>query len=354
MSEQPQEQETTAPDVEQLNLLSNNLRLGGLALMTVCMALTFGLALWVGWHRKSPVVQAMQPVFLIMLLVGNIITNSSIVPVGMDDSTTSNPDAACEVFPWLNAIGQTFILSAMFSKLWRVNQIFHSEGFQRKVVTAKEMIWPFLILLSLNVIALGATTLLDPRMWVRVPIDGDQNNTVGQCTYESWVGEAFEYARAFINFSALIILCVQAYRARDIKSEFSEARGVALALFCSLQSVVIIFPTLRLIEESNTDARYFLEVLLELTTSLAMLFFIFGPLIAHHRQFQKRKGNRVSLTDGTRVSGIASSSAASSAAEKLASLDLLDAHQRIVDLEAKVKSLNARISDLMGPECSRA
>lgn len=352
MSDQPPQ----AGEEEELNLLNNDLRVAGLALMAACMALAAGLALWVGWHRKSPVVRAMQPVFLVLLLVGNIITNASIVPVGMDDATTSNPDAYCQAFPWLNAVGQTAILSAMFSKLWRINQIFHTQGFQRKVVTAKEMVWPFAILLSLNVIALVATTVLDPLVWVRVPIDGDENNTVGHCTHDSWVGEAIEGARAFVNFTALAILCVQAYRARDIKSEFSEARGVALALFCSLQSVVIIVPTLRLIEESNTDARYFLEVLLELTTSVAMLFFIFGPLIAHHRQFQKRKDARISLTDGTRVSGVVScaSSVASNPAEELASLDLVEARRRILDLEAKVKELNTRISDLQGPECSRA
>ena len=120
-----------------------------------------------------------------------------------------------------------------------------------------------------------------------------------------------------------------------------------LALFCMLQSVIIINPTLRLIEESNTDARYFLEVLLELTTSFAMLCFIFGPLIAHQRAFQKRKGTRVSLTDGTRVSGFGPSTAEN---PEVASLDLIEARQRIADLEANVKSLNTRVSDLMGPE----
>ena len=369
-------------DAINLNLLNENLRWIGLGLMTVCLLLTLALAGWVYRHRKAPVVQAMQPVFLIMLCAGNIITNFTIVPLSVDDSMTSSQqhlDAACQALPWLTSMGRTLILSALFSKLWRVNQIFHTQGFQRKVITAKEMMWPFAILLSLNLCTVITSTVFDPRHWVREPVHEDNNNynnnynnnTVGYCRYDTWVGICMDVVRGCINFGALVILCVQAYRARDIRSEFSEARGVALALFGNAQAVFLAWPTLWLLHgdngKTNVNAQYLMEVLLEVTTSVPMLLFIFGPLIAHHRQYRQRLCVRSSLVgNGPRVSGIALPNATGSGAGTmsvassdggpdmlldLAPLDIIEARRRIADLEAKVKELNTRISDQKGPEC---
>lgn len=367
---------------ENLVFLNHDLRLVGLGVMSACLIVASSLAAWVYGHRKAPVVQAMQPVFLIMLCVGNGITNFTILPMSMDASiaSTRGLDAACQSLPWLNSIGRTLILSALFSKLWRVNQIFHAQGFQRKVVTAKEMMWPIVILLSLNLCTVLTANLIDPRHWVQEPIYADDEEeittstpVVGYCTYDTWVGKSLDIFRACVNFGALIILCVQAYRARDIRSDFSEARGVALALFCNAQAVIVAWPTLWLMEETNVNARFLLEVLLELTTSLPMLLFIMGPVIAHHQQYRKRQCTRISLVGNVpRVSGVATttnattggnigtttlSSAVSDDGQEyplgLASLDLIAARIRITDLEAKVKELNNCISDLKGPECRR-
>lgn len=264
-----------------LNLLDQGVRLAGLVLMGLNQLLALSLIAWVWWNRASPVVKAKQVAFLILLAFGTIVTSSTIIPLGADDQNASNVSAACQAYQWLNSVGAAFILSALFSKLYRVNQIFHADRYQRKVVTVKDVLWPFAILVSLNVLFLTIETAVDPVEWDRVPIDNDENDTIGYCSHDGPVGIAMEALRMVVNFIALIFLCIQAYRARDVSTEFSEARGIAIALFTMLQAVIIVFPTEALLEKEDRDARYMLLVLLEVVTNLSLLFFIFGPIVAH-------------------------------------------------------------------------
>ena len=279
--------------VEEKNLLDDSLRTVGLVLMSLGMALSLFLGLWVFCKRRSPIVRATQPTFLVMLCIGSIISLSIIVPLGANDENTANIDAACLSMPWLDGLGSTFIFAALFSKLWRVNKIFHAGGFQRKVVTVKEVLWPFFIILSLNLLFLVIMTAVDPPVWIRKPINSDVPEvTVGSCDFEGEVGSAMLALQGIVNIIAIILLCVQAYRARDIRSEFSEARGVALALFCMLQANIITYPTYLLLDEGDADARYMLLVLAGITSIFALLLFVFGPLISHQRKYQ-REGGRV-------------------------------------------------------------
>jgi len=353
------------PQLEDVNnvALDPTTRLVGLSLMGLCMSLTVLLAIWVYRNRNSPPVRAMQPLFLIVLLLGNIVTNATIWPLSLDDTNTNQHiDQACMLYSYLDSFGSTIILSALFSKLWRVNQIFHAEGFQRKVVTPQEVLWPFGILVSINLVTLITTNVADPLVWVRevtrVDENGDPTETVGYCAYEQGnrgVGQAMEYLQDTVDFVALVILCVQAYRARDIRTEFSEARGVALALFSMAQAVVIVFATKMVLDEENVDGNYILDVLLEITTSMAILFFIFAPLITHQSQFQGG-GNRRSMAT-TFVTGVSLETSNATAASKdgadLKSFQLKEARNRISELEMQVKTLTSRLAEVEQPppEC---
>jgi len=274
----------------ELNVLDGKARVAGLVLMSTTIFLALGLAVWTGWCRKSPPVMAMQPVFLTMLAFGIIVTNLAIIPLSMDESTTTNLDVACMSYTWLNTLGATFILSAFFSKLWRINKIFTSaEGFRRKAVMAKDVIWPFTILFTTNILLLVIVTTVDPRVWDPEGA-GTTTEPVGCCTYEGTVGEILEAVLALVNFVALIFVIVQAYKARNIRSEYSDSRGILFAVFSMFQGILISFPSSVLIEDQNKDATYVQLVVLEIVTSWSILFFIFGPVVAKHR---KLKGERV-------------------------------------------------------------
>ena len=195
---------------------------------------------------------------------------------------------------------------------------------------------------------------MDPYVWIREPIDDDdETNTRGKCGYEGdGLGDLLEGLLGLVNFIALIILCVQAYRARDIRSEFSEARGVLLALFSMLQATIIVAPTEELLNEDNTNARYILAVLYETTTNLTLLLFIFGPIIAHHRKFQRDGGSLATQ----RITGVDADSRASEShtdEQQLTLAELREAKGQISDQEVELRALRSRnreLEDLLGKQ----
>jgi len=124
----------------------------------------------------------MQPIFLIMLCFGTILTSLSIIFLGVDENSKIDVDRACAVYPWLVGFGDTFVFSSLFTKLWRVNQVFHAQRFERKVVTIKRVLWPLAIFFTLDLGLLLVATIIDPIVWVRTPVD-DNNETVCELFY---------------------------------------------------------------------------------------------------------------------------------------------------------------------------
>jgi len=347
-----------------LNLISDEAKRIGIALAVFLVLLACFLMGWVIYNRKSPVVKAMQPIFLVMLCFGTLLSSTSIAFLGVDESSNIDPDKACRVYPWLYGLGDTFIYCSLFTKLWRVNQVFHAARFERKVVTICRVLWPFAIFLTLNLGFLLVATLVDPIAWVREPvndgnnsedgepIEGDENNTFGHCAYEEGVGEAMDGLLGLVNFVALIILCVQAYRARDVRSEFSEARGVALALVSWLQIMIISAPIEGLLKDSDTTVMYALQVLTSFMRNLSLLFFIFGPLISHQRKF-RREGGTLNVHRVTGVGG--GTDATTGTVGDLGSMEeLRNARCRISELQSQVETLNARINELQDPASPEA
>jgi hypothetical protein len=55
----------------------------------------------------------------------------------------------CMSVPWLLSLGFTISFSVLFSKLWRMNKLFHHESFRRVNVTEKNVLAPFATLFTL-------------------------------------------------------------------------------------------------------------------------------------------------------------------------------------------------------------
>lgn len=367
-------------DVE-FNLLDEPTRIAGLVLMSISLALAVYLAAWTFLRRNSPVVKAMQPAFLCMLTCGSMLSLLAIVPMGMNDFNTANIDAACMSIHWLEDMGESIQYIALVAKLWRVNQIFKAaESMRRKTVTVKDVLWPFSIVLLVNLSTLIVQTAVDPVVWKRYPIEDDWRNTFGVCMSESAVGISMESLRGMANFIALIILCVQAYKARGIESDFSEARGVVLTGFVMLEATILGLPAYIMMEDGNAKAKYIVGVLGIFSVNTFMLLFIFGPIMAKER---KRLRGAKSSDDNAKkvhVSGLAqglhdSSTSTSTnvtemvynsvvfSATKNASesgddvdgdsssvpLDLNAALLRIVSLESQLQEMRSRIPNLEEP-----
>lgn len=315
-----------------LNQLNRPTRAAGYSLMGIVLSLSVFFAIWIALYRQSRVVKTMQPIFLIPVCMGIFISTLSILPLGLDDGVISNVDTACMSIPWLNGIGISLKLSALFSKLWRVNKIVNGPSFQKKIVTAKDVMWPLLTLLSLNLIILVIWTIVDPVEWVREPVYGeDYSNTYGYCK-DGTAGAVLHLLLTIVNAVALALMSIQAYKARNVSSELSEARSIGFAMFSWLNVYIVASPMLNMVSPAETAAIFITNVLVDVLPNLCMLLFVFFPIIQHHRKApDQTKGNRIMIS-GIEANG----------SEDAQSRD----NQVVRDLEAQVKLLDSRVVEL--------
>ena len=218
--------------------------------------------------------------------------SSAIVPLSIDDSIASlqGCNIACMATPWLGSIGFTVVFSALFSKLHRVHKLLkNAENFRKVKISEKDVLKPFLVLLTLNVTSLLVWTVVDPWVWVRVPVNPDIPwSTYGTCRSEDdgLVSKIFGALTLVINLAALLFACVQAYQARNIATEYAESKYIGIAIFGLFQLCIVGLP-LTFLVRGNSKALYFLISGLIFTICMSVLLLMFVPKI----QQQTKKGD---------------------------------------------------------------
>jgi gamma-aminobutyric acid type B receptor len=164
-------------DVDQ-NLLGNLKYIGFTCFGLVALSALACVA-WTFYHRDCMVVTAAQPFFLMMTAGGVLLVSSTLVPLSFDDKgdpdsmTTTRSIGICMSVPWLAFTGFTVTFSALFSKTWSVNKFFHSpSAFGRIQISKKDVLAPFMVLLTCNFIVLICWTVIDPLTYKRQFDDG--------------------------------------------------------------------------------------------------------------------------------------------------------------------------------------
>eukprot|EP00984_Skeletonema_dohrnii_P016849 scaffold7548_cov104-Skeletonema_dohrnii-CCMP3373.AAC.3 len=229
---------------EDKNLIGDVRWIGyGLGFVIIAMALLFSG--WVAINRKHRVVKISQPIFLHLICLGVLVLSSAIFPLGIDDtdSTEQGRNAACASIPWLVSLGFSLVFSALFSKLWRINRVFAAAAtMKRVVVTEKDVLKPFAVLMTSNFVILLSWTLVDPMVFERVYTD--ELTSYGRCMPQGNEWKGFIASLAILNFIALIIVNVQAYHARSINDELSESKYIGLATLSMFQIFIVGVPLL--------------------------------------------------------------------------------------------------------------
>lgn len=177
--------------------------LGGLKWIGwTCFVVTASLAIfcivWSIWHRRNAVVKASQPFFLVLTATGVLVMSGALVPLSFDDADSdaiggsskmsdTKATAVCMSIPWLAFTGYTISMSALFSKTWRINHFFRSNSaFARIRVTERDVLAPFIVLVTINLIILLCWTLWDPLKFERRYLEGTdvwnrEIESVGRC-----------------------------------------------------------------------------------------------------------------------------------------------------------------------------
>jgi 7 transmembrane sweet-taste receptor of 3 GCPR len=266
--------------VARLNYVFPGIRMLALTLTAVAAMATIYCTIWFYTHRNARIVKSHQPEFLIVICVGLLLWEVSVIPLSFDDRMVSNRgcDIACLSYQWLYSIGFTITFAGLYSKLWRINKIFHNPQFQRISVTVWDVLKPFAVLFTYTFTLMLVWTIVDPPRWTRVEVYADY--TFGSCQSKD-IGDGFESLIFLGNLVATILTIRQAYKARNVSSDFSETWPLALGLLNWIQLSIIGIPVQAMIAYVVPSASYFLTVSILLAQSLTILFAIFCPLYLH-------------------------------------------------------------------------
>jgi gamma-aminobutyric acid type B receptor len=286
----------------------------GYALASIIVAFSLGLLAWTIWYRKTRVVRASQPIFLILILAGSIVFGSSLYPLGIDgceDIDDSTPcDYACMAAPWLSILGWTMLFSGIYAKLRRVRIVVeNAQRFRRVTIAYKDVIRPFLIMFVLNFIALLLSTIFFPLQWEINTQDSDDENSssFGTCTFKNGIADTIGSIVFSLltlgNILALVLALVEAYRGRNIIVEYNESRYILMASICILQALLVGFPVLLLVEDQEQALTYFITSTVTFTVCISILLFLFVPkIVAQHRNDSSlRRGSPTSMTTGLSI-----------------------------------------------------
>jgi len=217
-------------------------------------------------------------------------------------------------------VGFSSSFSALFSKIWRINKIFQAANNLRKIrITTKDVMIPFIGMVSANLVLLLCWTLVDPPRYNRFYTNDSKTESYGSC-WGNWSNGSITIVSLLVvlNFSAVIFANVQAYQARFISDEYSESKYIWLIMGSFMQILLIALPLMFLVY-TNPTAFFFLTSAIVFVISSSLLLLIFVPKIRFtmKKEVAKKEGrNTMSSTASTSEEGLVITNNATAATMK--------------------------------------
>lgn len=348
------------PELEVDHNLVGNLYLVGYILFGIVALTALGFLGWTIKFREMVVVKAAQPIFLFMVLAGVFLMGLTMIPLSFDDDGEPNEQSdregtlICQAIPWSGFCGFTITFSALFAKTMRVNRLFHSKDAHRKTkVTHQEVMVPFALLLTANVGLLTLWTIMDPLVYTRQDLPGTDGWNRILATYGSCQSENVSYyllPLAAVNVGVLVLANWQAYVARHVMEEFTEAKYIGLTMTSLLQATGMGVPILFVVRESPV-AFYLLLVFMIFVICMAVLVLIFVPKLAlankfgNHSPAQQSRMLRRSVLNQSGVSHRSTSSSINDSKPRISGLGWSDVDLSRFDGEDVSKSIKFDVND---------
>ena len=199
--------------------------------------------------------------------------------------------------PWLFTTGFIVVFSALLSKTSRVNQMYFRKDCRRVVVDAKDVMKPFLFLLTANLAVLISWTAVAPLTSKYIETGaadkfGRSTSAYHSCFPEDATSQdlAFLLLILAINLIALLYANVEAFRGRSIRTQYSESKFIGLTMLILLQAFIIGIP-LFFVAYDNPTARFVVSSSLAFILCIAVLLPMFLPKIRylrdHHDQQER-------------------------------------------------------------------
>ncbi len=273
----------------------------GYSLFAMQTLLSLFFMVWTLIFRKRTIVKASQPEYMALICIGVWIIACGILPLSLQEGgyryqqdvntgeMTNQPnadiykvDAACMAYPWLFAIGFALTFGALFAKVWRINKLMvGASSYRRTTVGVKDVAGFVIGLLAVETLIMLTWQLVDPLQWQRKVVNyvsGYPVKSVGLCTSAGGNGKYFIIVLAVVNLSCLLFALYMCYQVRKIPSNYQESKWITASIISMFQVGIIGVPVLVIVQE-DTNALYFVNVMILFLISSTVTLLMFGPKV---------------------------------------------------------------------------
>ena len=296
---------------ENVNLIPLSLKVIAYIMLAMNVITIAICATWLYWKRDTFQVRVSQPSFLLLVLVGCLISSCTIIVLAQEDAE-DGPVRACLAIPWLYSMGFSVTFGTLFAKIRRVYHIFKSArdgvATRNNVISVKETLAVIGTVLLVDVSILVVWSVVDPLHWSREVTSSDKFGTPlesqGRCVSDYWL--LFAGAIALLHLALMAVACYLCYVARDIPTQFSEGKYVSIAMISNLQIFVIGVPILIIIG-TDPQSSFFVRSVIIWMNDFVVVTLIFGNLMySVHFDTAIQSADGIRQTVVQHVSGISS------------------------------------------------
>jgi gamma-aminobutyric acid type B receptor len=279
--------------------------------MGIIMLGAVASCIWVYIHREHRVLRAAQPIALYVIAFGSAVSASSIFVISFDENegwTEEQLSRACMTMPWLLSLGHIITYGALFSKLWRVNEVLQ---FSRRKIDMKHVAWPFAMLTFVILVVLSLWTALDSLQWIRVELDESTGESIGGCESEQIF--AFLVPLAVLVLIPTVLTGCMAWKTKDIDEVYSDSQWIFILFVSQIEIILVAVPTIVVLKDVSADGRYIgLAFLIWSFPAAALGFIILPKVVAYYRAIRGNDRNNVpkrgNATGTVHVTGLTTSS----------------------------------------------
>ncbi|GBG32275.1 Metabotropic glutamate receptor-like protein E [Hondaea fermentalgiana] len=269
---------TCIEDEEKMSILSVKSiaqALGSLNLGVALLCITWTVAM-----RKTTIVRVSQPMLLVLVGAGTMVSSSTIFMMTIDDSVgrpagsgaNARANIACMAQPWFYGLGFALTYCSMIVKLRRVAKVFKSAASLKKVkgVSLRVTLMFLVGLLSVEVLLLMLWTVIDPLKFERP----DEDPLNGSC--KSPLASTFVGLLAAYHLSLLFYGANLSYQCRKVNGVFAETKYLSLAMIGNLQVLLLALPVI-ILTADDAGTSIFIRSIAVFLNDLSTTLLIFGP-----------------------------------------------------------------------------
>eukprot|EP00592_Proboscia_alata_P022881 CAMPEP_0194424740 /NCGR_PEP_ID=MMETSP0176-20130528/24051_1 /TAXON_ID=216777 /ORGANISM="Proboscia alata, Strain PI-D3" /LENGTH=407 /DNA_ID=CAMNT_0039234709 /DNA_START=63 /DNA_END=1286 /DNA_ORIENTATION=+ len=273
----------TCIPAENMNFITPALKAFVYFLIALVLVVAVGCFGWIYWYRNNLLVQVAQPNCLGLIILGCIVSTTTIIPMGYETEYRDSPDiigadVACMAVPWLWGLGFTICFSSLFAKVWRVKQLFKAAAqFRRVKVDNKSIVVVMGSMLLVESVILIAFQAVSPQIWEREvldDIDGYAIESEGGCTSEN--GWWFWLALILFHVVSLFYAMVLCFQTKNIPSDFAESSHIFLAVMFLFQIMILAVPVSVMVMDDPV-VLYFVRAFAVFLQNFSVLCIMFGP-----------------------------------------------------------------------------